>query len=79
MDIGKRLIIPSRAVEPNFKVLLFPYRHGEKLPKTTWNEGRTKLVVEWSDQTDEITFAETESGRTMVTVVRDGKTIVNVN
>jgi len=71
-------VIPSRSNDPNFKVLLFPYLHGEEMPVTKWNEGRTKLNVEWNDQKDEFTFTKTESGRTKVKLIRDGQVIFDL-
>ena len=65
-----RLRVTSRAVAPDFKVLLFPYRAGQEQPKTTWNADRTVLAVEWSDQKDSITFATGDDGRTRLTVTR---------
>ena len=35
-----RLNITSRAVAPDFKTLLFPYRTGQEQPKTAWNAGK---------------------------------------
>lgn len=79
MDIGKRLVIPSRSSDPNFKVLLFPYLHGEEIPKTEWNENRTKLKVEWSDQKDEFTFTTHSDKRTRLKLMRDGKLIFEID
>ena len=75
MDLAKRLVVPSRSTNPNFKVLLFPYLHGEELPKTLWNVNRTKLTVTWSDQQDEITFTKTSDGHTQTKLVRNSKVI----
>jgi hypothetical protein len=73
MGPGKRLVIPSRSVAPNYKVLLFPHMRGEELPVTLWNQDRTKLTVKWKDQTDEFTFSKSESGRTLFTLTRNGQ------
>jgi hypothetical protein len=75
MDIGKRLVIPSRSSNPNFKVLLFPYLHGEELPQTIWNENRTQLTVRFSNQEDIFYFTATKEGRTRVKMVRNGNTV----
>lgn len=34
------LIVESTRISPNFKVLLFPYKEGDELPITMWNEER---------------------------------------
>jgi hypothetical protein len=42
---GNRVIISTRAKEPQFKVLLLPYRDGEELPRTVWDTTNRKLTV----------------------------------
>jgi hypothetical protein len=73
MGPGKRLVIPSRSVSPDYKVLLFPHMHGDELPVTLWNKERTELTVMWDDQVDEFTFSKSDSGRTLFTLSRDGR------
>jgi hypothetical protein len=65
----KRIVVPSRSVEPRFKILLVPFRHGETLPETVLNQGA--LQVRWPDQKDEIQFRVGDDGRTRVSVGRD--------
>jgi hypothetical protein len=74
----KRLVIPSRSMGSNFKVLLFPYLHGEEQPVTEWNDNRTRLTVTWSDQKDEFTFSKGDNNRTHVKLMRDGKVIFDL-
>ena len=51
--LDKRLVIGSRSVEPNFKIMLYPYKHGiDPMPETTWNENKTELSVKITNQTD---------------------------
>ena len=71
--LQKRLVVPSRSVEPNFKMLLYPHYQGAALPEITWNEDRTAVTVAFPDQVDEIHFKATASGRNEVQVIRDGK------
>jgi hypothetical protein len=61
--VGKRLKIQTWAVEPEFRVLMFPHRHGEELPKSSWERKREVLRVTWADQMDEYTFDYTPQGR----------------
>jgi hypothetical protein len=74
----KRLVIPSRSMGSNFKVLLFPYLHGEEQPVTEWNDNRTRLTVTWSDQKDEFIFSTGNDKRTHVKLVRDRKVIFDL-
>ena len=75
MDIAKRLVLPSRSVTPNFKVLLFPYLQGEETPKTLWNSSRTVLTVTWKDQKDIFTFTKASDGHTITKLKRDGREV----
>ena len=36
-------------MEPSYKMLLYPYRTGDKLPETTWDATRTKLTIKLPD------------------------------
>ena len=73
--LQKRLVIPSRAVEPKFKMLLYPHLKGERQPKITWNDARTQVVVDFKDQKDVIHFYLDNQGKTLMKVERDGKTL----
>jgi len=65
--------IPARAVSPEFKVLVYPYKYGEEVPKTTWNRDRTQLTVEFKNQKDVYNFSTTDGGRTVFELKRNGK------
>jgi len=77
MEVNKLHII-SQSVSPDFKMLLFPYKSGESLPTTTWNADRAAVTIAWPDQTDVVTFANGEDGRTHLKIERDGKELVDV-
>jgi hypothetical protein len=64
--MGNRLIAPTRAIEPEFKVLLYPYRAGETPPKVAWTEDGTKLTVDFGDQTDELQFGPADATRVLL-------------
>ncbi|SIT08800.1 hypothetical protein SAMN05421766_10955 [Zobellia uliginosa] len=76
--MAKRLVIPSYGVNPNFKMLLFPYYHGEEKPLIKWNESKTEVSIEWQDQKDRVIFKENEKGRTTYKVIRNGKVIAEI-
>ncbi|MHC4201776.1 MAG: hypothetical protein ACYSU0_17450, partial [Planctomycetota bacterium] len=75
---GKRLVIPSWSVAPGYKIMLFPYRHGDALPVTTWNRNRTRLTVEWKDQKDEFAFRAGDDGRTRFALRRGGEEVIEL-
>ncbi|MFP5039916.1 hypothetical protein [Parasediminibacterium sp. JCM 36343] len=65
----RKLIIPADAVSPAYKVLLYPYRNGDELPKTSWDKSHTKLTVKWvNGEAQVIGFVENESGRTVLDI-----------
>jgi hypothetical protein len=73
--LASRVRIPSLSVDPEFRVLLFPHRHGEKLPLTSWNADRTQLTVFAGGHRDVYTFGRTDRERSVMTMVRDGKQV----
>ncbi len=52
--VRPRLIVESNSVEPNFKVMLFPFESGDELPTTIWNKTRDTLTNQFSDDTIQI-------------------------
>ena len=74
--LDRRLIVPSRAVTPNFKVLLFPFHAGDPLPVTTWNADRSVLTIAAGGQTDEVAYTRHADGRTRLRLSRDGQAAV---
>ncbi|MGN6504481.1 MAG: hypothetical protein ACTHM6_02855, partial [Tepidisphaeraceae bacterium] len=76
--VDKRLVIPCRAVAPDFKILLFPHLHGQPVPKTTWNADQTELTIELKGQTDHLHFTKQPDGRTHVELERQGSPAVEL-
>jgi hypothetical protein len=67
LGMGTQVVIGSRSVEPKFVVLLYPHRHGDELPVTTWNDDKTRLTIAWKDQTDTYAVARSPDGRRLFT------------
>jgi hypothetical protein len=66
MGVGKRLVIPSRSVAPDYKVFIYPFRHGENLPETQLSGDGSEVLITWNDQIDAVRFRKSDVGRTMV-------------
>ncbi len=64
-----RLIIPSYSVAPNYKILLYPFREGDELPRTTLDDDR--MTIAWSDQEDVYELGRSPDGATNFTLTRD--------
>jgi hypothetical protein len=60
---GKRLRYTTQAVDPEFRVLLYPYREGAALP-TVSASGTLELT--WPDQKDRYELTPLASGRTSI-------------
>lgn len=74
----RRLAVPSHAVEPNFKVLLYPYRQGDSLPATKW-DGTNVVTVSWPDQKDSVNFSRQPSGKTDLKITRGKDVLASVD
>ncbi len=57
-QINSLTIERQSVVEPQFKVLLFPFRTGEPLPVTTWNDQRTELSIDLRNGTIDVLIFE---------------------
>ncbi len=68
---GKRFVIESYTEEPKFKILLLPYRYGQKKPEVKWlDSDLTRLSVIMGDQRDVVDFVTTEGGWTRLALKR---------
>lgn len=68
-----RIKIPAMAVDPEFRVMIFPFRYGDKLPVTSWNDDRSKLTVSVGGDVDVYEFGTTDRERTIFSVTRNEK------
>ena len=77
--VRQRLVIESQSVSPNYKVLLFPYRAGDLLPRTDWNPKRDTLRVTF-DNLEEclLHFYQDASGVTHFDVVETATAATSV-
>lgn len=73
--LDKRLVIASRAIAPRFKILLFPHRIGDALPRTEWTGNRTELTISTAAGAETISFAPGPDGRTRVALARAGNSV----
>ena len=72
-----QVTIPAVSASPEFRVMIYPYKYGDPLPKTTWNKDRTELTVTINTQTDVYHFGQTDSGRTVLTMEKEGKKVLS--
>lgn len=69
-----QVVVPAQTVSPEFRILVYPYKHGDPLPVTTWNADRTELLVQLAGQKDVYQFGNTDGGRTVLAMQRNGQT-----
>lgn len=63
--MDKRLVIGSRSVSPDFKILLYPHRHGDPLPVTAWDAATGRLTIDAGGEIRTLVL-KSESGRTVI-------------
>jgi hypothetical protein len=76
--LDRRLVVASRSAVPQFKILLFPLHAGDALPQTTWNSDHTQLTIQAPGQSDTVSFAAGNDGRTRIKLERAGQAAVMV-
>ncbi|MEM6886381.1 MAG: hypothetical protein AAF571_15275, partial [Verrucomicrobiota bacterium] len=69
--LDRRLIVASRSVAPDFRILLYPHRHGDPMPETDFAPDGKSLSVKWKDQKDRYTFKKDAEGLTEFTLSRE--------
>ena len=68
----RRLVVSTRTRRPNFKVLVYPYRHAQDpVPATQWEPRAQTLRVVLKDQVDTVVFSEQANGRTAIEIRRE--------
>jgi len=70
-----RVKVPAYAVEPEYRILLYPHRFGDPLPLTKWSDDRRILTVAFDGQVDTYAFDETDRGRTVFAMERGGEIV----
>lgn len=66
----KALVLPSRSIAPDYKVMLYPLRKGEPLPEVHWSEAHDVLEIQHDGVTDRFRFSKDSQGRTHIVLAR---------
>lgn len=67
--------VPAYTDNPEYKIMVFPHRFGDKLPVTTWSDDMGQLTVKAGGNVDVYQFDKTDRNRTVFTMSRNGKKI----
>ena len=65
--------VPAYSKSPEYRILIFPHRFGDKLPVTIWSDDRGQLTVKIGGNVDVYDFDKTDRQRTVFTMSRNGK------
>ena len=71
-----RISINVKAKDVSYKVLLVPFRYGDLLPKITYNAAKGNVIIQYENQSDEISFTSTSDNRTRLKVTRGGNELI---
>ncbi len=68
---GARLVIPTQAVNPEFKVMLYAFHYGQgPLPQTSWSDGHKNLSINIGQQRDRVVLGRGPMGNTTLAISR---------
>jgi len=76
--LDKRLVIASRAVSTDFRILLYPLRYGDPIPETTWNDKGDNVTLKVGKDTDLIALKNGKDGRSVVSMSRNGGEVLGL-
>lgn len=69
--------VPAFGKSPEYRIMVFPHRFGDKLPSTEWSDDRSRLTVKAGGNVDVYDFGQTEKERTIYTMARNGKKVMD--
>jgi hypothetical protein len=75
--LDKRLVVPSRSVDPGFKILIYPHRYGDPLPETDYVAGSDRFEIRIGGQVDTVSLDRLGSGRTRLYLSREDKSLID--
>jgi hypothetical protein len=74
-----QVVIPAISESPEFKILVYPYKYGDPMPVTGWNDAKTTLNIKIGEVSDVYEMAQTDGGRTVFSMKRNGKQVLTSN
>jgi hypothetical protein len=69
-------VVPAIGRSPEFRILLYPHRHGDPVPVTRWNDERTTLTVAFGETRDVYRFGRAAGGRTVFEFARNDAVVL---
>jgi len=65
---GKRLVASLNTVDPDFRVMLYPFREGQPIPQTKMDKSGVTCIVQWPDGMQAVQFSSDDSGGTLISL-----------
>jgi hypothetical protein len=69
--------VPAFGKSPEYRVMVFPHRYGDKLPVTEWSDDRSRLTVKVGGNIDVYDFDQTDRQRTVFSMSRNGRKLTD--
>ena len=69
--------VPAFGKSPEYRIMIFPHRFGDKLPSTEWSDDRSRLTVKVGGNVDVYDLDQTDNERTVFSMARNGKKVTD--
>ena len=69
--------VPAFGKSPEYRIMVFPHRFGDKLPTTEWSDDRSRLTVKVGGNVDVYDLDQTDRERTVFSMTRNGKKVTD--
>jgi len=69
--------VPAFGKSPEYRIMVFPHRYGDKLPVTEWSGDRSRLTVKVGGNIDVYDFDQTDRQRTVFSMSRNGRKVID--
>ena len=69
--------VPAFGKSPEYRIMIFPHRYGDKLPVTEWSGDRSRLTVKVGGNIDVYDFDQTDCQRTVFSMSRNGRKVID--
>jgi len=73
---AQRMVVSVDAVDPQFRIVMIPFRMGQALPQTVVDAVTGAVELRWDDQADRLAFEVGGDGRTRLRLTRGKKEIL---
>ncbi|VGO16217.1 hypothetical protein PDESU_04808 [Pontiella desulfatans] len=69
--------VPAFGKSPEYRIMVFPFRYGDKLPTTEWSDDRSRLTIKVGGHVDVYDLDQTDCERTVFSMTRNGRKVTD--